>query len=117
MNARIERAMNSENLGARIIRNGALDQKICALEACRGKIVFLGGSRVVLEFLEWLAGLWCKRQDSCGICGFFGVFGVVFDLFVNIFRNQCPCCNFYNHPRTTAKYTPSKGAPCKFVRI
>jgi hypothetical protein len=114
MNARIERAMNSENLGARIIRNGALDQKICALEACRGKIVFLGGSRVVLEFLEWLAGLWCKRQDSCGICG---LFGVVFDLFVNIFRNRCPCCNFYNHPRTTAKYTPSKGARCKFVRI
>jgi hypothetical protein len=28
MNARIERAMNSENLGARIMGNGALDQKI-----------------------------------------------------------------------------------------
>jgi hypothetical protein len=33
MNARIERAMNSENLGARIMGNGALDQKILALEA------------------------------------------------------------------------------------
>jgi hypothetical protein len=28
MNARMERAMNSENLGARITENGALDQKI-----------------------------------------------------------------------------------------
>jgi hypothetical protein len=28
MNARIEIAMNSENLGARIIENGALDQNI-----------------------------------------------------------------------------------------
>jgi hypothetical protein len=28
MNARIERATNYENLGARIMENGALDQKI-----------------------------------------------------------------------------------------
>jgi hypothetical protein len=28
MNARIERVMNSENLGTRIIENGALDQKM-----------------------------------------------------------------------------------------
>jgi hypothetical protein len=28
MNARIERAVNSENLGARITKKGALDQKI-----------------------------------------------------------------------------------------
>jgi hypothetical protein len=33
MNARIERAMNSENLGARIVRNRVLDQKIWALDA------------------------------------------------------------------------------------
>jgi hypothetical protein len=37
MNARIERAMNSENLGARIIENRALDQKIWALEAFGAK--------------------------------------------------------------------------------
>jgi hypothetical protein len=40
MNARIERAVNSENLGARITENGALDQKIWALEAFRGKRSF-----------------------------------------------------------------------------
>jgi hypothetical protein len=33
MNARIERAMNSENLGARIVWNKVLDQKIWALDA------------------------------------------------------------------------------------
>jgi hypothetical protein len=38
MNARIERVMNSENLGARIMKNEALDHKI--LEACKGKMVF-----------------------------------------------------------------------------
>jgi hypothetical protein len=73
MNARPERVMNSENLGARITCNEALDQKIRALEACRGKIVFSRGSGVVLEFLEWLEGLWHKRQGFCRIwdfCGF-----------------------------------------------
>ncbi len=43
MNARIERAMDSKNLGTRITGNGALDQMIWALEAFRGKMVFLGG--------------------------------------------------------------------------
>jgi hypothetical protein len=57
MNARIERAMNSENLGARIMRNGALDQKIWVLEACKGKMVFSGGFGATLKFLEWLEGL------------------------------------------------------------
>jgi hypothetical protein len=45
MNGIIERATISENLGARMAKNGALDQKIWALEAFRGKMVFLGGSR------------------------------------------------------------------------
>jgi hypothetical protein len=40
MNAIIERAMNSENLDTKITENGALDHKIWALEACRGKTVF-----------------------------------------------------------------------------
>jgi hypothetical protein len=52
MSARIERGMNSENLGGRIMRNGALDQKIWALEAFKGKMIFSGGSRVILEYLE-----------------------------------------------------------------
>jgi hypothetical protein len=46
--------MNFEHLGTRIMENGALDQKIWALEAFRGKIVFSGGSEAILEFLEWL---------------------------------------------------------------
>jgi hypothetical protein len=40
MNAGMKRAMNPENLGTRIMWNGALDQKIWALEACRGKQSF-----------------------------------------------------------------------------
>jgi hypothetical protein len=62
------------------MKNGALDQKICALEAFWGKTVFLGGSRVFLEFMEWLEGLGAKDRGSCKIWGFawiFGVFGVV----------------------------------------
>jgi hypothetical protein len=41
MNACIESAMNYENLGARITENRALDQKIWAIEAFRGKTIFL----------------------------------------------------------------------------
>jgi hypothetical protein len=52
--------MNFEHLGTRIMENGALDQKIWALEAFRGKIVFSGGSEAILEFLEWLEGLGTK---------------------------------------------------------
>jgi hypothetical protein len=50
MNARIQRVVNYENLGTRITENGALDNKICALEAFRGKPVILGGSRAFMEF-------------------------------------------------------------------
>jgi hypothetical protein len=76
--------MNSENLGARIMENGAWNQKIWALEAFRGKTVFLGGSRAILEFLEWLEGLGAKDKGLLqnleifrGFLWFFGVFGVV----------------------------------------
>ncbi len=41
MNARIERATNFEKLDARIMWNGALDQKIWALEVLKGKMVIL----------------------------------------------------------------------------
>jgi hypothetical protein len=50
MNQIIERVMNSEKLGARIIRNGALDPKRWALDAFRGKKVFSRGSKEMLEF-------------------------------------------------------------------
>jgi hypothetical protein len=39
MNARMERAMNSKNLGTRIMESVALDQKIWALEVIRGKTI------------------------------------------------------------------------------
>jgi hypothetical protein len=79
VNAWIESARNFENLGARIIQNGALDQKIWALEAYRGKTVFLGGSGVVLEFLEWLEGLGAKDRalaEFGNVLGFMWIFGV-----------------------------------------
>jgi hypothetical protein len=59
--------MNYENLGARIKCNGSLDQEICALEDCRGNIVFSRGPRVFLEFLEWLEGLGTNDKSSCEI--------------------------------------------------
>jgi hypothetical protein len=70
MNARIERTMNSVSWGARIMRNEAMDQKIWALEAFRGKMVILGGSGVIREFFEWLEGLGAKDRLSCKIWGF-----------------------------------------------
>jgi hypothetical protein len=79
MNARTERVMNSKNLGARIMRNGALDQKIWALEAYMGKMVFLGGSGLILEFLEWLEGLGAKDKALAEFGNFLGIF-------VNFFR-------------------------------
>jgi hypothetical protein len=54
-----------------------LDEKIWALEAFRGKTVFLGGSGAILRFLEWLEGFGAKNRGSCKIWGFLGVFGVV----------------------------------------
>jgi hypothetical protein len=72
-----------ENLGARIIENGALDEKIWALEAFRGKQSFQECSRGFLEFwsfqgqrdffrsvlgfskiLEWLEGLGTITRGS-----------------------------------------------------
>jgi hypothetical protein len=45
-----------------------------ALEAFSGKMIFLGGSGIVLKFLEWLEGLLHKRHGSCQSWEFFGVF-------------------------------------------
>jgi hypothetical protein len=55
MKARIKRAMNSKNLGTRIMPNGALDQKILALEVFRGKTAFSGGWRVLAQKIGTLA--------------------------------------------------------------
>jgi hypothetical protein len=65
--------MNSENLGVRIMQNGALDQKIWYLEVFSGKTVFSGGSEEFLQFLEWLEGIGAKYRtlakfgDFCGV--------------------------------------------------
>jgi hypothetical protein len=91
MNARIERAMNCENFGARIMENRALDQKIWALEAYRGNTVFSRCSRTILEFLECLEGLGPKDRAPVKFGDFqrflwnFGGFRVVYDLFIIIF--------------------------------
>jgi hypothetical protein len=78
MNERIERVVNSENLCARITENRALDQKIWALgalEAFRGKMVFLGVFWGNSRILEWLEGHGTKDRGSCKVweffCGFF----------------------------------------------
>jgi hypothetical protein len=63
--------MNFENLGIGIVENRAFDEKIWALKDFRGKMVFLGGSGVILEFLEWLEDLSDKGSGSCKIWGFF----------------------------------------------
>jgi hypothetical protein len=62
--------MNSENLGARIMENGARDRKICALEAFKGQIVFLGGYGGIWGILEWLESFGAKERgllQSLGI--------------------------------------------------
>jgi hypothetical protein len=38
-------------------------------------MVFSGGSRVILEFLEWLEGLGANDRGSCEVWGFFRDFG------------------------------------------
>jgi hypothetical protein len=74
MNTRIERVMNSKNLGARIMQNGDLDQKIWALGACRGKMVISVGFGVTPQFLKWLEGLGTKYRIFPGILvGFWSV--------------------------------------------
>jgi hypothetical protein len=55
-----------------------LVQKIWALEAFRGKMVFSGGSGVIQEFLEWLEGLGAKDRGSCEFWRFFGDFFLKF---------------------------------------
>jgi hypothetical protein len=72
-----------ENLGVRITKNGAWNQKIWALKAFRGKMVFLGGSGPIPEFLGWLDCLGTKDRalanfgDFQGFLWNFGGFKVV----------------------------------------
>jgi hypothetical protein len=66
--------MNSENLGVRITKNGALDQKLWALEAFRGKTVFrrLWGNSRIFRVVE---GSW---RENTGALAKFGNFQEIF---------------------------------------
>jgi hypothetical protein len=75
MNAIIERAMNSKNLGAGITRNGALDQKIWFLEAFRGKTVFFRRFWGNSNFF-WSG--WRVLAQKIGALAKFGDFSVIF---------------------------------------
>jgi hypothetical protein len=59
-----------KNLGTRITENGALDQKIWALEAFRGKMVFSGVFWGFSWIFEWLEGLGTKYRGSCEVSVF-----------------------------------------------
>jgi hypothetical protein len=52
-------------------------------------MVFLGGFGVILEFLEGLEGLWHKRQGSCVIWEFSGIFVD----FWSVWSGLGPICN------------------------
>jgi hypothetical protein len=66
--------MNSENLGARITGNRALDQKIWALEAFKGKIVFSRCSRGICGIFEWLQGLGIEHRSFAEFRNFSRIF-------------------------------------------
>jgi hypothetical protein len=86
MNEGIERAMNSENLGTRIMQNRALDQKISDLESCRGKMVCLGGSGAILK--KWSG--WRVLAQKTGLLRNVRIFRG----FLWIFRSGLgPICN------------------------
>jgi hypothetical protein len=63
MNVIMERAMNSENLGARITENGALDQKICAFEVLGVKWSFQEVLRGISIIFRVAGESWHKRQS------------------------------------------------------
>jgi hypothetical protein len=64
---------NSENLGTRITENRALDRKIWALEAFRGKIVFSGAFWGF--FLEFWSGSMVFPQKTGALVKFENFYG------------------------------------------
>jgi hypothetical protein len=115
--------MNSENFDVRIMWNGALDKKIWALEACRGKTVFSGGSGVVLEFLSgWRV---FGTKDSA-LAEFGKILGIFVD-FWSVWRGSGPICNYFLEAEDPAINFPNaqglrhhlhqvQGLLCKFCR-
>jgi hypothetical protein len=90
--ARIERLMNSENLGTRITENGALDRKIWALEALKGKMVLLGGSGGTYGILSGWKALMQTNSGFGGIWRFFRDFGD----FLSVWSGLGPMCNEFS---------------------
>jgi hypothetical protein len=116
MNARIERVVNSENLSARIVENGGWNQKIWALEAFRGKMVFFGGSGAILDFLEWFEGLGTKYRGSCKVwryfrdfCGSLEGLGGLRTKLELFFETEGPCYNFSKCTGTATQFTTGSG--------
>jgi hypothetical protein len=86
------------------MRDRALDQKICSLEDYRGKMVFLGGFRVFLEFLEGLERLGTNDRGSCKILEFLGIFVE----FLECIKGLGPTRNYFLKPSGLS--TKSSGA-------
>jgi hypothetical protein len=72
MNAQLERMIKSENLGARITEKGALDRKIWALKALKGRTVIFEGSGGICGIFSGWRAFARKNRGSCGIFEFFG---------------------------------------------
>jgi hypothetical protein len=62
---------------------------------------------VVLEFLEWLEGLWHKRQGSCGIWEFFRDFVD----FLSVWSASGPICNYFSEADSPAIKFSNAQAP------
>jgi hypothetical protein len=92
--------MNSENLGARITENGALDQKRWALEAFRGKVVFLGVFWSNSRILEW----WKVLAQKTGALAKFGKFSRIF---VDFWSGLGPFCNYFLETEGVALIFPN----------
>jgi hypothetical protein len=76
-----------------------------ALEAFGGKMVFSGGSGVILEFLKWLEGFGAKDRGSCEIWEFLEIFVD----FLECLEGLGPGCNYFLKPRVPAKSPGAQG--------
>jgi hypothetical protein len=103
MNARIERAVNSENLGTIITENEVLDQKIWTLEAFGGKTVFSGVIWGNSGILEWLESLGVKARALAKFGNFWGIFVD----FWSVWSALVPFCKYFLEAEGPAVILPS----------
>jgi hypothetical protein len=101
--------VNSQNLGARITKNGALDQKIWALEAFRVKRSYQECSRVILEFWSGWRALTQKTRPLAK----FENFSVIFVDFCSVWSGLVPFCNYFSNAEGHAVTFPNaQGLRC-----